>query len=165
MTPEPARDRIIAQAQYLIDEMDAVASQKGRLPADEVLRLRPLDGELSIKELYALIGLCDRHVYLPALKAVISGDQPALNEIDHRQLLTGRRWVDEPFPLILNFVKAARRDLVYILRTIPGEMWKCRADVVSDGLSLVDVCYAVIHHDAELLRSAALRLYDSRTTP
>lgn len=163
--PQSARERIIAQAQYLIDEMDATALQIGRLPADEILSLRPFESELSIKEIYALIGLYDEHIYSPALRAVISGDQPALKEVDDRQLLKRRRWVDEPFPSVLSFVQTTRRDLVLLLHAIPEEAWKRGADVFSKGLTLVDVCYAVIHHDADLLRSAALRLYDCRTTP
>ncbi len=160
---EQPRHRIVAQVLHLVDEIDAVATQLNLMP-DEVLSMSPLEGERSIKELYALIGLYDRHVYLPAFQTMIDEDQPILREGDDEQLLEGRAWRDEPFSTILEFVKEARTDLVDLLRRLPADMWNRKATAGDDVLTILDVAFAVIQHDAELLRRAALRLHESRLT-
>ena len=151
--------RLIAQAEHLIDEIDALEPLIGHLP-DEILSSRPLTSEPSIKEFYALLGLYDRHVYLPALCAIREEDAPTLSEADDADLLGSRAWNEMPFPAVLETLRDARRELVDVLTALPGPSWTRGATLGERNLTVYDVVYGLVQHDAELLRSVAMRLHD-----
>lgn len=163
--PDRTRERLIMQARHLIDELDALSGQIASVPKD-VLSTRPIEGELSIKEMYALIGLYDRHVYLPALEATASDDRPLLEDVEDADLIEQEAsWNGRAFSDVLQFTREARTELVRFVESLEPERWNRRAKLGERNLSVFDLVYAVIQHDAELLRAAAQRFHDSRLSP
>lgn len=155
------RARLIGQAEHLIDELEALSSQVGRVP-DEVLSASPLESEPSVKEVYALLGLYDRHVYKPALEKMVALRNPELSEGSDDELLSGRDWNTQAFSDVLSFARAARTELVGFLRALPEDEWDRGATAGDHNLNVYDVVYAITQHDAELLRTVAMRLHHSR---
>ena len=158
-TDPEIRQRLIAQAEHLIDEIDALEPLVGHLP-DEILSSRPLTSEPSIKEFYALLGLYDRHVYLPAIRAIQEEDAPMLTEADDAHLLARRAWHEMPFSAVLDTLRDARGELVDVLKALPGPGWSRNARLGKRNMTVYDVVYGLVQHDAELLRSVAMRLHD-----
>lgn len=162
--PDENREPLIGQVRHLVDEIDALEEQVRSVP-DDVLSTSPLEHEPSIKELYALIGLYDGGVYLPALRAMTSNDRPRLSEGEDADLLEGCAWDEEPFPAVLNFVREARMELIEFVSALPNEAWNRRAIVGERSVTLFEVVHAIVHHDAQILRAAARRMHDSRWSP
>lgn len=161
MNLDASRERILSQIGFLLEEIEALAAQSDWLP-DDVLSTSPLEGQLSIKQLYALIGLYDRKVYLPAVQSILAEERPFLEEPDDRQLLAGRRWDAEPLGEVLEFVRGARTRLLHVLEQLSAESWNRSAILGSEARTVTEIAYAVVRHDADVLRHIALRLHDSR---
>lgn len=155
------RDQLIEQAAHLIEELDALATQVASIP-DEILSSRPLESEPSIKEMYALLGLYDRKVYFPAIQEITAGGDVALKGADDDELLAGQAWSDEPFADVTDFIRETRSELVALLRRLSDDDWTRSARAGKRNLSMLDVVYAVIRHDAEILRAVAMRFHDMR---
>lgn len=160
---ERDRERLVGQARHLIDELDALSAQASSVP-DEILSTSPLEGEPSIKELYALIGLYDRHVYLPALESMIAEEHPILADADDAELVAESSWNERPFEEVLSSTKESREELIHFVESLPLNQWNRRGVAGGRNLTVFDLVYAVVQHDAELLRVAALRFHESRPT-
>jgi len=155
------KDELLNQVEHLVDELDALRRMVDTLH-DDVLSLSPLQHEPSIKELYALLGLYDRNVYLPTIRTILTEVRPTLVEGDDDELLKGRDWNQEPFANVLDFARQTRIELVSFMRSVSSDAWERLATIGERTLTLFDVAYAIVQHDAQILRAAALRLHDSR---
>jgi len=155
------KDELLSQLEHLVDELDAMQSVVDTLH-DDVLSLSPLQHEPSIKELYALIGLYDQNVYLRSIRAILREERPTLVDGDDDELIEGHRWNEEPFAHILDFARQTRIELVSALRSVSSEEWERQARIGERTLTLFEVAYGIIQHDAQILRAAASRLHDSR---
>lgn len=155
------KDELLGQLEHLVDELDAMQNVVDSLH-DDVLSLSPLEHEPSVKELYALIGLYDQNVYLPSIRAILMEERPTLAEGDDDELLEGRSWNEDPFARVLDFARQTRVELVSALRRVSSEEWERQARIGERTLTLLDVAYGIVQHDAQILRAAATRLHDSR---
>jgi hypothetical protein len=155
------REMLTGQVQHLVEEIEAMLHIAAALP-DEILSVSPLPDEPSLKELYALIGLYDRDVYEPAIRAMLAENKPTLYVGDDRELLSRAAWNDETFDVILDFVRRKRKELLALLQGASPEEWKRTASLGARTLTVNEVVYAITQHDAQILRAAALRLHDSR---
>lgn len=155
------RDTLITQVRHLLDELDAFEPLVASIPED-ILTAHPVPGELSITEMYALIGLYDVHVYLPALEAMVADELPVIQEGDDDALLAREEWNKQPFSEVLEFTRRSRRQLVQFLESLTTETWDRAAQIGDRNLSVKDAVYGVVQHDAEILRAAAHRFHDVR---
>lgn len=158
---EKQRDVLIGQAEHLVHEIHALEEQVKSVP-DDVLSTSPLEHEPSIKELYALIGLYDENVYLPAIRAMIAKKNPRLVEGEDADLLSRGKWNEESFVAVLGFVRDVRTELVGLVKSLPDAAWERQASVGQRSITLFEVVYSIVQHDAEILRAAARRMHDSR---
>jgi hypothetical protein len=154
-------NELLNQLEHLVDELDALRRMVDTLH-DDVLSLSPLQHEPSIKELYALLGLYDQNVYLPTIRTILTEEQRTLAEGDDDELLKGCNWNQESFAHVLDFSRQTRIELVSFLRSVSSDAWERQATFGERTLTLFDVAYAIVQHDAQILRAAALRLHDSR---
>ena len=155
------RNSLVIQVRHLLDELDALEPLVASTPED-ILTARPVPSEPSIKEIYALIGLYDTHIYGPAIEAMLAEEQPELHEGNDQRLLASQPWNEQPFSDVLEFTRRSRRRLVQILESLSGESWDRTARIDHRNISVIDVVYGVVQHDAEMLRTAANRFHDVR---
>lgn len=155
------RDALIAQVRHLLDELDAFEPLVASIPED-ILTARPVPREPSITEMYALIGLYDVYVYLPALEAMVGDDLPVIQEGDDDALLAREAWNNQPFSKVLEFTRRSRKQLIQFLESLTREAWARTAQIGDRNLSVKDAVYGVVQHDAEILRAAAHRFHDVR---
>ncbi len=154
---------MLDQLVHLGDEVAALHQHLDVIP-NEVLEGRPLDGDLSFKEMYALLALFDERVYGPMVSQLSSAENVRAETPDEKALLAGAAWNDLDMHEIIDRVRSARSSLVERLTDLPLEAWHGELTVDGDATDVFGLVYGVIQHDATLLRAAAIRLHESRLT-
>ena len=154
---DAVREALLEQLSHLAEEIEAFANQLDSVPAD-VLDFRPVEGELSLKEMYALISAYDRHVYLPAVESLERGEPVELNTPTDASLLEEEVREEPTMGALLGRVSSARSELVELLKDVRD--WSLGIRIEGQAGNVYDLAYAIIQHDAGVLRSAALRMHD-----
>ena len=160
---ENLRDDLLDQLAYLMDEVEALKGIIHRVP-EPVQRMRPLDKEPSLKEVYGLIASLDAEVYLPRLQAMIAEDEPDFRAVDEDEVIAQTDWNVQPIDAILAQVQAARRALVGWLRALPPEDWHRTGFFDEERYDVYAVAHHLTQHDADLLRTIGYRLHETNLT-
>ena len=154
---DATREALLEQLAHLAEEIDAFASQIDALPA-EVFGTRPVEGDLSLKEIYALLPGYDRHVYLPVIEGLERKEPVELRGPGDASLLEEVNRHEVAMKDILEQARTARLELVERLRNV--EDWNLGVVAAGETRSVYDLAYTIIRHDTELLRTAAVRIHD-----
>ncbi len=155
------REKLLGQLAYLIDEVEALEPLLERIP-EQALEGRLLEGDLSVKERYGLLATLDEQVYLPRLRRIVSGEEPAWGEIDETRLLRQENWHQYSFPAILHRVAEGRKALVDYLESLSPGDWNGEAGRPGARMTLYEAAYRIIERDVEHLRAAGYRLHETR---
>ena len=157
---EKLRAALLGQLRYLIREAEAQRPVIGRVP-EKLLAGRPVEGDLSIKEIYGLLATLDRAVYAPRIERLVAEDQLSFIPPDPAALLEGGAWNERPMPDILDAVQAARRALAAMLEALPPAEWLRRAQIGDEERDVYEMAHAICQHDADRLREVGQRLHES----
>lgn len=160
-TIRTGRDALLEQLEYLAEEASALQSVIRHVPGP-ILEARPLPGELSVKELYALLVCADETVHRSAVQELAAGRQPELGDLDPEVLLADRDWNDVPIARILTRLSRSRRDLVQLARRAEPEVWGTDEFPLDGSVNLFSYLYDVVQHDVEVLRMLGERLHEAR---
>lgn len=158
-----ARQALLEQLAHLGDEVAALKRHVELIP-DEVLEGRPLDADPSFKEIYGLLIAYDERVYGPAVRLLTKsgGAQVDLPKIE--DMLEETVWNELAMDEIIDRVRVVRSNLVKRLDALSLEAWRGEVAFDGDATDVFGLAYRIIQHDAELLRTAAYRLHESRLT-
>lgn len=157
------RQALLAQLAHLGDEVDALHRHVDLIPK-EVLEGRPLDTDLSFKEIYALLALLDERVYGPAVSQLSSSEYVQIEPPDQEDLLAETAWNELDIREIMDRARSARLALVERLGELPVEAWNGELTRDEETTDVFGLAYGIIQHDAALLQTAAYRLHESRLT-
>ena len=174
--PETDADRdklrvaLLGQLGYLIREAEAQRSVIGRVPG-KLLGGRPIEGDLSIKEIYGLLATLDREVHVPRIERLVAEDAPHFAPPDPHALAYEAGWNERAMPEIMDDVQEARRALIDVLEALPPAEWLRRAHVGGDlpggeardsaERDAYEMAHAICQHDADRLREVGQRLHES----
>ncbi|MEX0747190.1 MAG: hypothetical protein WD275_04255 [Rhodothermales bacterium] len=150
------RQSLLGQMAHFADELRALRTQVHLIP-DEILTGRPLERDLSIKEIYSLLVAYDEFVYEPAAKAVLMREESSPAQPDDSVLLERSGLLELDIDAILRRGEAARVRLLVILDSLTD--WS--RSVGGEAMDIRRLAYSIIQHDTMLLREAATRLYDA----
>ncbi len=141
-----SREQLLAQFEYLADELDAQVAASGLVPV-ALWEARPPTGEPSLIEMLSALDERTRVTDPGAFEPWLGSVQPNAGA------------PVEPGDPVSVLVAAAdgRRNLVRSLDTLPENVW----NRVVDGRDLHDVVYGCIQDDVERLRSIAVRLFEA----
>lgn len=157
------RKALLGQLDYLTDEIEALKQIVRKVP-EPLQEASPLDGMLSIKEMYGLLAALDEHVHLPRLHRLVAEDAPSFDLVDEAALARQQAWNDQPVEAILARVQAARRPLVAFLEALPPEDWHRTASVDGAPQDVYRLAHTITQHDADVLREIGQRLHESHLT-
>ena len=149
---------IVAQLEYLILEMEALRQAVLLLP-DIALSGRPYDGEPSVKDVFAGIAHLDRSVRLTNVRLLLQGDGANL-----KVAAPVTDTVDETADavVLIDEVSNARSELLDAVRELPEADWEKTARLDGESVTLTEYLFGVTQEDADVLRLAAQRIYESR---
>ena len=159
--PISLREKLIDQLAYLADEADALQSVIRHVP-QPVLETHPIPGELSVKELYAVLVRTDEAVNRPFVQALVAGTQPRRREPPVEELLRDDAWNDVPIARILTRLARSRRHIVSICESAPEESWTNTGETELGPTDLYSCLYDIVQHDVDVLRQLGERLHDAR---
>lgn len=151
---------MLEQLEYLIEEVEALKTQLKLVPID-VLAARPLDSDLSLKEIYAMLARRDEEVFVPVIRRIGEGRWLDVNVPDGESLLQSTDWNGSEMHAILGRVQRARRELVEALRSLDAGHYGMPVRLNGENTDLLGLAYWITQQDAALLQRAAHRLHDS----
>ena len=155
------RDALLDQLAYLADEAEALRAVI-RLVPPVVLETQPVPGELSVKELYALLLRRDEVVNTPFVRQLLDGRTPEVSDPPTEVLLEGTDWNASPIDRILTRLTSVRRDLVAACRQADDDSWR-RSGISDTGTTeLYTYLYNVVQQDVDVLRTLGERLHAAR---
>ena len=160
---DETRRALIEQLAHLADEVRKLRRHVDLIP-ESVQSGRPLQSDLSFKELYALLALFDEQVFGPALTRFSEHGSARVDTPPQKDLLAGTGCNDDDLGAILDRVASSRERLVDQVSSLSLEDWLGQVTIDGDATDGFGFVFAVIHHDSELLRKAAYRLHESRLT-
>ncbi len=160
---EDPREAILDQLAYLLDEVEALEPLIARVP-EPILSGRPMEGDLSIKQIYGIIASADEQVRLPRFQRIVAEEGPQLSGWDERALVAQEAWDEMEIGAVLGRVRAAREALVGFLRALPAVEWTRTGLVDGRPLSVYDLAFGITQEDTDYLRALGYRLHESRLT-
>lgn len=160
---EALRTRLLDQLAYLCDEVVALQPIVDRIP-EEVQSGRPIDSDLSIKEIFGLLVTINRHVYLPALQQMIADDEPTFSDTPTAELLADTDWNAHSIPSILEAIAEARRSVVAFLQALPATEWQRTATFDDQKRDIYGVAHSITQQDVTYLSAIGYRLHESKLT-
>jgi hypothetical protein len=155
------RGALLDQIAYLAAEADALQSMISRLPA-AVLETHPLPGEMSVKELYALLLRYDEELHRPFVDDLLRGAVPSTRRPEARDLIAGSPWNQIPISQILSRLAESRRQFVARCGDAPDSEWTRTGTIDGEAVDLFAYLFHVVQHDVEVLRLLGERLHEAR---
>lgn len=158
-----ARRALIEQVSHLAEEVDALRGHLALLP-EEVLTGRPVASDPSFKEIYFLLAGYDEQVFTPALERLADGESGdvEIRVPTEQEVLGDASANDVEMEEIIGLVAATRTKTAGLLQELGMEEWKQPLVVDGEQTDVFGLAYAIVQHDADLLRAAAYRLHESR---
>lgn len=156
--PEALREALVGQFGHLADEVMALRTVVDGLP-DAILEGRPEQDALTMKELYGAIATLDAGVRRTRMNRVLEEEDPALEPVDVEAEVRAANWNEQDIGVILDEVKATRRDLTETLEELPLSAWHRTATLEDETLSLFALVYRMTQEDFQRLRDLGYRLH------
>jgi len=156
--PEALREALVRQFGHLADEVMALRTVVDGLP-DAILEGRPEQDALTMKELYGAIATLDTGVRRTRMNRVLEEEEPALEPVDVEAEVRTANWNEQDIGVILDEVKATRRDLTETLEELPLSAWHRTATLEGETLSLFALVYRMTQEDFQRLRDLGYRLH------
>ncbi len=152
---EPASQRaaVLSQLQHLVEEAGATKPLAARLPSPILLE-RPAPDAPSVTELYCALAAWDSEVFLPLVRRMVAEDVPRHVE----PAPTAQQVQEHSIGLVLDRVRASRRDLVAFVRDLPPSAWNRQAILWGRRYDMYGVLHLATQHTTEVLRSVAGQL-------
>lgn len=158
------RTALLDQLAYLVDEMEALEAVIHRVP-DPLQEARPPTGEgRSIKELFGMLAEGDEKVFLPWVRQVEAGGDPAVAAPDEAPPAAESVWQRRSIDEIIEHVRRVRNRLVDALRALPPDRWRRTGRVDGERIDVYTLARRIAHRDAALLRIVGYRLHESHLT-
>ncbi|HEX7070842.1 MAG TPA: DinB family protein [Rhodothermales bacterium] len=155
------RTALLDQIAYLASEADALQTMISRLPG-AVLETHPIPGEMSVKELYALLLRYDEELHRPFVDDLLRGANPSLSLRKPHDLIAGSPWNQIPISQILSRLAESRRQLVARCEAAPDADWARIGTAYGEAVDLFAYLFHVVQHDVEILRALGERLHEAR---
>ncbi len=157
------RNSLIGQLGHLAEEASALRTIIQRVP-EAILVAHPLQGEPSVKELFALLLRADELIHISFARDAVMNGRATGRRASSSELLEGEMWDDLPIEQILDRVAAARLKLVDVCSAATDDAWEAVLRMDDQDVDLFNFLYGVVQNDVDVLRRIAERLHDSRFT-
>jgi len=157
------RRALLDQLAYLIDEVEALKAVVDRVP-EPLQAARPLEEDLSLKEIYGMLVTLDEAVHLPRLRRMVAEDEPAFDAVEAASLVRAAGWNEQPILAILDRVQQTRRDLLSFISVLPAGAWTSTAYIGAVRSDVYGLAHAITQQDVDLLRMIGYRLHESHLT-
>lgn len=157
------RQALIGQLAYLIDETDVLRKHLGRIP-ESVLEGRPVESDLSFREMYVALHLFDEEIYVPAAARLAKAETVSLDVPDARTLLDQAAPARADMQDALDRIRSARTKLGALFAGLDPDAWTRPVLVQGAATDVFGLVRHIVRHDVDLLRGAAIRLHESRLT-
>ena len=157
--PNELRDELLGQLRYLVDEIELLKDVVQRIPAN-LQEGRPLEDDLSIKEIYGLLAMMDEHIHLPFVRALGQEEAPEI-KISRDDVVGKKAWNEQPIEEILNEVQQVRTTLIEAMEDEPD--WQKTGRVHEQEMDLFKLAHFITQHDVDRLREMGYRLHESHS--
>ena len=157
------RQALIGQLAYLMDETDVLRMHLGRIP-ESVLEGRPVESDLSFREMYVALHLFDEEIYVPAAARLAKAETVSLDVPDARTLLDQAAPARADMQGALDRIRSARTKLGALFAGLDPDAWTRPVLVQGAATDVFGLVRHIVRHDVDLLRGAAIRLHESRLT-
>ncbi len=141
------RDDLLNQLRYLIDEVAALRQMISRMHEAQISNT---ERGPSVKQCYGKIITRDRNETLPVLNQLSGHTCSAVSQNED--------WNSLPIEDILTEVETNRQAVIRAVTKLNPEEWSRE---VSDGVDVYKFLLSATHHDADMLREVAQKLYRS----
>lgn len=157
------RTRLLDQMAYLCDEVAALKPIIDRIPP-EVQDGRPMEDDLSIKEIFGLLATINERVYLPALQQTIADETPAFDDVEPSTLIADAEWNAQPIDSILDHIQRTRTAVVDFLQALPASEWRRTATFGDQKRDIYGLAHHITQQDVAHLSAIGYRLHESKLT-